>query len=162
MDCHSRLVFRCIIRSKALTPLNRVIPEKVTGPQSRNSLHFMEPVAPATCPYPEPDRSPSHFFEIYLNIILPFAHRSSEWSLSVRSPHQNHACTSPVPHTCHMPHPSGAYQEAVCCDLFPYEIKEIVGIHMNSDCIQRSGPKYHQFKQWNVNDIYYLAARWRS
>jgi len=33
MDCHSPLVFRCIIRSEALTPLNRVIPAKLTGPQ---------------------------------------------------------------------------------------------------------------------------------
>ena len=117
MDCHSPLVFRCIIRSEALTPLNRVLPEKLTGPQSRNSLHFMEPVASAICPYPEPDQSPSHF-EIHFNIILPFAHRSSKWSLSVRSPHQNQACASPVPLTWHMPHPSGAYQEAVCCESF--------------------------------------------
>jgi len=118
MDCHSPSVFRCIILSEALTPLNRFIPEKLTGPQSRSSLHFMERVAPATCPYSEPDRSPSRFFEIYFNIIIQFSHGSSEWSLSVRSLHQNHTCTSPVPHTCHMPHPSGAYQEAVCCETF--------------------------------------------
>jgi len=61
---------------------------------------------------------PSHFFEIHFNIILLFARRSSECSLSVRSPYQNNACTSPGPHTCHMPYPSGAYQEAVCCESF--------------------------------------------
>jgi len=40
---------------------------------------------PATCPYPEPDRSSpcrppqSHFLKIYLNIILPSAAESSKW-----------------------------------------------------------------------------------
>jgi hypothetical protein len=47
----------------------------------KNSLHFMEPKGslprsekPATCPFPEPDRSssspPSHFSNILFNIIL--------------------------------------------------------------------------------------------
>ena len=127
MDCHSPLVFRYIIRSDTVTPLNRVLPEKLTGPQSRNSQHFMASVAPATCPYPEPDQSQSHFFEIHFNIILPFARRSSKWSLSVRSAHQNRACTSPVPHMCHMPHQFGAYQEAVCCESFSIGDEGIYG-----------------------------------
>jgi hypothetical protein len=47
-----------------LTPWSRVLLEKLTRPQSRNCPHFMEPAGslpqsqqPATCPYPEPDRS---------------------------------------------------------------------------------------------------------
>jgi hypothetical protein len=64
-----------------LTPCNRVL-EKLTGSQSRNSPHFMEPDSsfthlqvPATCLYPEPRQSsprpPSHFLKFHLNIILP-------------------------------------------------------------------------------------------
>jgi len=60
----------------------------------------------ASCPYPESQQSPTYFFNIDCNIIFPSMPRSSTRSLSIRSPHQNLACASPVSHMCHMPSPS--------------------------------------------------------
>ena len=65
---------------------------------------------PATCSYPQPDQSspcpPSHSLKINLIISLPSTPGSSKWSLSLKFPHQNPVYTSPLYHTCHMPHPS--------------------------------------------------------
>ena len=64
--------------------------------------------APATCPYPEPDKyspwPPSHFCKIHVNIILPSKPRSSNWFSSLGSPQQNTLILSP--HTCHRHRPS--------------------------------------------------------
>ena len=49
---------------------------------------------------------PSQFLNIHFNIFIPPMPRSSKESLSLRSVYQHPACTSPVSHTCHMPHPS--------------------------------------------------------
>ena len=47
---------------------------------------------------------PSHptFLNIPFNIILPSTSSSSTWSSSLRFPHQNPACNSPLPHSCYM------------------------------------------------------------
>ena len=49
--------------------------------------------------------SPSHILKIHFNIILPSTPRSSKF-FSLKSPHQNHVCTSPLSHTYHLPRPS--------------------------------------------------------
>ena len=57
---------------------------------------------PNTCHYPEPDQSnpplpfPTKLLMIHFNIILQFTPRSSKWSPSLMSPHQNPVCTSPL------------------------------------------------------------------
>jgi hypothetical protein len=64
----------------------------------------------STCPYTEPYQSgPCLSIPcVYdcLNILLLSTPRLSRWLFYVRFFHQNLACTSFLPHTCHMPHPS--------------------------------------------------------
>jgi len=47
--------------------------------------------------------SPFHFLKIHFHIILPSWSRSSKWFPSLRFPHQNSICTSPVTHMCYIP-----------------------------------------------------------
>ena len=63
------------------------------------------------CPPPVPilsqitsvNDSSSHFLKMHLNIFLPSMPGSSKWSFSVRLPHQNPVCTSPLCHMCYVP-----------------------------------------------------------
>ena len=92
---------------------------------SRNSPHFIQPEGslphsqqPATCPGPESDRSnpcpPSRLSKIRFNIIQSTP-GSSKWSSSLRFPHQNRVCTSPLSHTCYIPCPSQSSFSSFTC-----------------------------------------------
>jgi len=41
---------------------------------------------------------PGNFLKIHRTIMLPLTYRSSKWTLSLRLPHQNSLCTSPLTH----------------------------------------------------------------
>jgi len=49
---------------------------------------------------------PTHIFRTHFDISFPPTPGSSKWSLSVKFPHQSNICISPLPHMCHMSHPS--------------------------------------------------------
>jgi hypothetical protein len=54
-----------------------------------------------------PVRMPtSHLLEIHPNIIHPSTPRSTQWSPSLRFPHQDPIYSPLLTHTCHMPSPS--------------------------------------------------------
>ena len=58
--------------------------------ESEGSLPYSQ--VPATCPYPEPDRSSpspkSYFLKIHLNSIIPSMPGSPKWSLYLRFPNK--------------------------------------------------------------------------
>ena len=101
-----------------LTPLSRVLPEKLKCPPSvtqeiphilwNPKVHYRIYKGPPTVPvlsYPVCN-FPFQFLKIHFNINLPSMLRYSKCSVSINSPHQNLVCTSYLPHKCHMPHPA--------------------------------------------------------
>jgi len=85
---------------------NQEIPHVLCNPNVHYRIHNSSQRLPILSLIIPVHNSPSHFLKIYINIVLSSTPGSSKWSLSLRYLHQNPVCTSPVPHTCHMPRPS--------------------------------------------------------
>ena len=101
------------------TPWSRVLLEKLTGsaasqetprifwnPKVHHRTHKCPPPVPILSQLHPVITTPSQFLKIHLNIILPSASGSPQWSLFLRFPHQNPVHPSPLPHMRHMPRPS--------------------------------------------------------
>ena len=96
-----------------LTPWSRLLLEKLTGSAASQEIprilrnpkvHYHIHKCPSTVPILSHTPT-SPFLNIHLNIILPYAPGSPQWSLSLTFPHQNPVHASPLPYMRHMPRP---------------------------------------------------------
>jgi len=85
------------------------IPKILWNPMVHYRIRKHPPPVPFLCRSQPVHASASHFLKIYFKIILPSTPRSSKWPPSIRYPHQNPVCNSPVLHTCHMTRPSPSW-----------------------------------------------------
>ena len=116
MSCYGKVLpFTGLKKHIPITPCSTVLLEKLTDsqlvkefPAFHGTRRFITAFKSAShLSYPEPEQF-SPYFPIS-SILILYSHimlRPFKWSVSIRYPHHNPVCTSPVPHTCCMPRPS--------------------------------------------------------
>jgi len=79
------------------------IPRTLWNKKAHYHIQNRRPSVPILSQINPVESFPSKFLKIHCSIIIPSKTRSSELAFSVRFPHQNPVCTSPLPHPCLMP-----------------------------------------------------------
>ena len=88
------------------SPAGQEISKILCSPAVHYRIHNNPPPV-AVLSQSSPVHTPSYYFlNIRFNTIFLSTPRTSKWSLSLRFPHQNAECYSPVSHSCHIHRPS--------------------------------------------------------
>jgi hypothetical protein len=93
--------------SDANTPLDsQEIPHVLCSPNVHYHIHKCPPSVPILSHSIPVYSTPPRFLKFHFHIIIQSKPRSSKWSPALRFLRQNFVCTSPLSHTCLMPHQS--------------------------------------------------------